>query len=390
MLGVGAVPPATTFTDTSVTPGTVYIYFVLATADAPNAGSSSAPSLPSAQVTPPATASASFAPLSVSTGFAEGNSGDAIGGLQAGDTFTVGFNSAVSVSPTFNLNVSDGVDTAVLNNTNSTLTLSSPTSVIYTVTNTSIPGTPGTLAFVPGTNPLEVTGQSGVSNSVGQWNVAGSLASNGPYIAVFGATNNNLVTSFAPGQATPAIGQITAPTGTTTVPITSCANGATVTLYTENGTALGSNVCAATISSIVASSTVLPSTVLIASETLGGIGYVSESAVSVGFSPLPIASTGSLTTPLTVVNVTLTSLPLLSVHLGFVAGGEATPGSALVGATSVGALTAAAFTVSSTGQIVVNYTVGNDTAPPHTDTLTESNGTTTAATTTFGTDTYIY
>jgi hypothetical protein len=371
MLGANAVPPATTFTDTTVTPGTVYEYEVIATGDAPNNGSASAPSLPSAQVTPPATPSAAFAPLSVSTGFAEGNSSDVVGQLQAGDTFTVNFNTAVSVSPTFSLNVTDGIDTAVLNQTNSTLTLASPTQVIYTVTNNSIPGVPGVLQFTATTVPLQVTAQSGVSDSVGPWNLAGSAATNGPYVIAFGAVNN----TTAP--VAPAITQPVTAVGTTTVAIGTCITGDTVTLYTENGSALGSATCAAAAASITTSATVFPNTVLIANQTAGGVAYTSRSAVTVGFSPLAIATTGTLTAA-QAVNVTTTSLPGLTFAFSLTTtnGATATINTAALGAE----------TFPSTGQLTVVYTSG-PAAGATTDSINTTNS---AAPASLAVDTYTY
>jgi hypothetical protein len=371
MLGTNAVPPVTTFTDTTVTPGTVYEYEVVASADLPNSNSTSAPSLPSAQVTPPATPSAAFAPLSVSTGFAEGNSSDVVGQLQAGDTFTVNFNTAVSVSPTFNLNVTDGVDTAVLNQTNSTLTLASPTQVIYTVTNNSIPGVPGVLTFTA-LAPLQVTGQNGVSDSVGQWNLAGSLAINGPYVDAFEATSN------ATAPAAPKITQPLTAVGTTTVAIATCITGDTVTLYTENGSVLGSAVCAAGAASITpTASTVFPNTVLIANQTAGGVAYVSNSAVTVGFSPLAIATTGTLTAA-QAVNVVTTSLPGLTFTFSLTTtnGATATINTAALGAE----------TFPSTGQLTVVYTSG-PAAGVTIDSINTTNG---AASPTLEADTYQY
>jgi hypothetical protein len=375
MLGAGAVPPATTFTDTTVVPGTTYIYFVVATGDAPNAGNSSAPSLPSAQVTPPATPSAAFAPLSVSTGFAEGNSGDIVGQLQAGDTFTVNFNTAVSVnSATFNLNVTDGIDTAVLNQTNSTLTLASPTQVIYTVTNNSIPGVPGTLTFVPTTVPLQVTGQSGVSDSVGPWNLAGSLAVNGPYVDAFGAVNN----TTAP--AAPAITQPLTAVGSTTVGIGTCITGDTVTLYTENGSVLGAAPCIAGAASITSSATVFPNTVLVANQTAGGVAYTSNSAVTVGFSPLAIATATTLTSG-QAVNVVTSSLPGLTFTYSLVST-NVPAATATVNLVALGAETFPA-----TGQLTVVYTSSTNAHGATTDSIRTTNG---AAAPTLEADTYTY
>jgi len=380
-----AIAPATTFTDTTITPGQTYEYEVFATPDTANGGnaltSASPPSAPSAQVTPPATASAAFAPLATSTGFAEGNSGDAVGGLQAGDTFTVGFSGAVSVAANFSLNVTDGVDTAVLNNTNATATLASPTSVIYTVTNTSIPGTPGTLAFTAAA-PLEITAQSGVSNSVGPWNLAGSLAVNGTYLDTFGSTANN--NAIMP--AAPAITQPTTAIGTTTVAIGTCISGDTVTLYSENGSALGSALCAATTASITSSATVLPSTVLIANQTVGGVGYVSRSAVTVGFSPLEIATATTLTAS-QAVNITLSSLPGLAEGV-YLTSTNTPAATATINTAAVGTVgTPVVFTFPSTGTLTVVYTSSSNAHGGSTDTVGTTNG---ATAPTGGVDTYVY
>jgi hypothetical protein len=309
--------------------------------------------------------------LSVSTGFAEGNSSDVVGQLQAGDTFTVNFNTAVSVSPTFNLNVTDGIDTAVLNQTNSTLTLASPTQVIYTVTNNSIPGVPGVLQFTATTVPLQVTGQSGVSDSVGQWNLAGSAATNGPYVIAFGAVSN------ATAPAAPVITQPTLAVGSTTVGITGCITNDTVTLYSENGSVLGTATCAATIASITSSATVFPNTVLIANQTAGGIGFVSRSAVTVGFSPLAIATTGTLTSG-QAVNVVTTSLPGLTFTYSL---------TTAVGATAtINTVALGAETFPSTGQLTVVYTSG-PAAGATTDSINTTNS---AAPATLAVDTYTY
>jgi hypothetical protein len=374
------------------------VYVVVATADAPNNGSVSPPSIASTPLTPPATASASFAPLATSTGFAEGNNGDTVGQLQAGDTFTVNFNGPVSVTTPFSLNVTDGVDSAVLNQTNSTLTQSSSTSVIYTVTNNSIPGTPSLLQFST-TQPLEVTGQSGVSNSVGPWNLAGGTAVSAaatttpsPYLGVFDAVNNSLVTTAVGGAATPVMGAIASPTGQTTVPIAAggCTTGDTVTVYTENGAALGSATCAGgtVAGGITVSQTVLSSTPLLANQTAGGVAYVSQTAYLVGINPVPIAAATTLTTPGTNVDVTVSQLPNLVVGLSFAQGSAVTGSNVHVGVTPV--TTAAAFTVASNGQIVAIYTSGTGPAPQtlaDTDTITATDlvgGGTSAS------DTYVY
>jgi hypothetical protein len=168
MLTPGAVPPATTFTDTTVVAGTTYEYEVVATPDNPNGGgaASSAPSLPSAQVTPPTSATAAFAPLSTATGFNLGT-GNTTDTLQNGNTLTVNFNTPVTVAPTaFSLTVTDGSNVSTLTPLNSTLAAASPTSVLYTITAPSIPGTPHPIVF-SAAQPLEVINQTGVSNSVG-------------------------------------------------------------------------------------------------------------------------------------------------------------------------------------------------------------------------------
>jgi hypothetical protein len=281
----------------------------------------------------------------------------------------------VSISPTFNLNVTDGIDTAVLNQTNSTLTLSSPTSVIYTVTNNSIPGVPGTVGFNTTTNPLQVTGQSGVSNSVGQWNLAGSEAANGPYTVTFGGAN-------PAGVATPTIAQVTNPVGVTSVNVTGTGTD-TVTLYTENGTVLGSIALVAGAGTITTNATVFPNTVLIATQSAGGVTFTSKAAVQAGFSPLNIASAGTLTAG-TNVNVTVSTLPGLSESLAFIPGGEAAP-AATASVNSAPLAGPTAFIVPATGQIVVVFTAGGGGTVANVDAINSANGT---GGTTTGTDTY--
>jgi len=183
--------------------------------------------------------------------------------------------------------------------------------------------------------------------------------------------------------APPTIGQVVTPTGTTTVGVTGIGTD-TVTLTTVNGTVLGSTTLVAGVGTVTTSSTVLPSTPLLATQTAGGVGYVSQAAAQAGFSPLPIASGGSLA-PTTNVNVTVSSLPGLSESLAFVAGTETTPGSAKVGATTLGA--AASFAVGSTGQIVVVFTAGATGTALSIDHINAANG---LAGTTTATDTYAY
>jgi hypothetical protein len=247
--------------------------------------------------------------------------------------------------------------------------------VIYTITNSSIPGVPGTLQFgTGGAGPLQVTGQSGVSNSVGQWNLPGSQAVAGPYTDTFGGANPATI-------AAPVIPAVVAPLGTTSITPTGPA-GSTVTLYGLNGNVLGSGLAG---TAITTSSTVLPSTPLLATDTLGGVGNVSQAAFEVGVSPLPISSTGSLSGG-TNVNVTLSTLPGLTENLAFAAGAETTAGTAKVGVTALGA--AANFVVGSTGQIIVVFTAGSGGTAANTDTLsTKDSG---ATGTTLASDTYTY
>jgi hypothetical protein len=372
MLGAGAVPPATTFTDTTANPGTTYIYFVVATADAPNNGSTSAPSLPSAQITPPVSATASFAPLSTSTGFALGNTSDTAGALQAGDTFTVGFSGPVTInSAAFSLTVTDGAHTAVLTPANSTLTQgATSSSVVYTVSANSIPGTPGPIAF-SAAQPLEVVAQSGVSNSVGQWNLEGSLAVNGPYAATFDAAKTVVATAAAGAATTPAVTAQAAGLGSTTVTVTGTTAGDTVTVTDQNGNVLGTAVATGASTPVTTSTTVTTATVLIAVQQTPG-GYLSQGAATVGWSNVPIATTGSLAAS-TAVHLTASTLPLLSVAFAATGGGN---GTFLVN----GIAPATTQAASSTGQFAVTFTAGTTTTGSLANIITASNGATPATT----------
>jgi len=239
------------------------------------------------------------------------------------------------------------------------------------VTNNSIPGVPGVLQFTATTVPLQVTGQSGVSDSVGQWNLAGSAATNGPYVIAFGAVSN--VTA----PVAPVITQPTLAVGSTTVGITGCITNDTVTLFTENGSVLGTATCLATIASITSSATVFPNTVLVANQTAGGVAYTSRSAVTVGFSPLAIATTGTLTAA-QAVNVTASSLPGLTFTFSLATTNAAT---ATINTAALGA-----ETFPSTGQLTVVYTSG-PAAGATTDSINTTNGATPA---TLASDTYTY
>jgi len=358
---------------------------VVATPDNPNGGvgASSAPSLPSAQVTPPTSATAAFAPLSTATGFNLGT-GNTTLTLQDGNTLTVDFNTAVTIAPTaFSLTVTDGANTATLTPLNSTLTASSPTSVVYTITAPSVPGTPHPILF-SAAQPLEVINQSGVSNSVGPWNLVGSLSVNGPYTAVFDGTIPTLATAANGAVTTPFVtqpNQVTAPAGQNTLNV-SGTTGDTASVYTENGTLLGSATVVAGVAAVPLSSTVLASTVLIVSQE--GAGYLSESGVLVGFSILPIATAGSLTTAGINVSFTLSSLPGLVENLAFTPGAGSAGESVHINgsATALTASTPTAF--SATGQIQAVYTSGTN-VNPNTDTLNANNGAGTV-----GFDTYTY
>lgn len=382
MLLPGAVPPVTTVTDSTVTPGTTYEYEVEATSDNTNGPSTGATSTPSAQVTPPATATAAFAPLATSTGFALGNTSDTAGALQAGDTFTVGFAGPVTLNSTaFSLTVSDGTNTAVLTPSNSTLTQgSSSSSVVYTVSANSIPGTPGPIAF-SGAQPLEVTAQSGVSNSVGPWNVAGSLAVNGAYTDTFDGAKT-LVATATGAATTPAITAQAAGLGSTTVTVTGTTSGDTVNVYNENGTVLGTAVAAGASTAVTTSSTVTTATVLVATQQKPG-GYLSESAVTTGWSAVPVATTGSLTTPGTNVHLVASTLPLLSVTYS----SSATPNGSFYINGSTTAVPTGGVTVasSSTGTTAVVYTSGATLTGSKADIITASNGSATTNPTSYTT-----
>ncbi len=359
----GGSPPPTTFTDTSVVPGDTYEYAVVAVGDknGDSIGGVQQPgpaSVPSYAVTVTSAAPASLAPLSTSTAIGYG-SGDTTGTLSAGDVLSVTFNGPVTLdSSSFDLEVTDGTSTATLNSSNTSATIAgSGNEVLYTITS-PVPSSPGVLSF-SASNPLEILSQSGVSNSVGQWNLVGSGATNVSGVTrVFGGAN-----SAISSPAAPLVGQAPA-SGATSVNVT-CneASSYTASVYSENGTLLGSAPCNGSSAVAVATSTtVAAGSVLLADVQAGSstspTGYAGLSTLTAGFAPDPIAPEGSLADSATV-SVTVSSLPGAVVYLSFVpatGGGSATVASGCATPDQALGATPAPCTANAAGQIVISYT----------------------------------
>ncbi|MHB1504718.1 MAG: beta strand repeat-containing protein, partial [Acidimicrobiales bacterium] len=392
-------PPETNCTDATAVAGTTYEYAVSATANksgsdfAVTASQFAGPlSAASAQVTPPTAPSAALAPLSVSTAVGYG-SGDTAGTLSTGDVLTVTFNGPVTLdSSSFSLNLTDGTNTGTVDNANATATLTnSGTTVVYTIT-APVATTPSAFSFSTA-NPLEILSATGVSNTVGTWNLAGSGATNVSGVTrVFGGVNSIITAPVAPD-----VSVIT--TSATSVNVT-CNNGTTSStayVYSENGVALGNAACdGSTAVAVPVTATVTASSVLLvnvqAGTTSAPTGYIGLSALTLGVSPYPIATTASLTTNDTV-TVDVLTLPGASVSLSFVpvtGGGTATVSSCTASSSSPTSLSSAATTctANAAGEVVITYKTPASLPSSGTDTITAANASSSPTYT--ATDTYTY
>lgn len=363
----------TTYTDMTASAGTEYSYVVTATAGA-DGGGQQGPASSAVTFTPAVPPSAQLAPLSTATAIGYGT-GNTAGELQPGDVLAVTFNGAVSLdTSSFSLSVTNGTDTATVSNSNASAALTNSNQTVdYTITG-PVPSSPAALTFST-TDPLEIIGESGVSNTVGAWNLPGSTASNGELAAFDTSSNSSLL------PAGPKVTPVTS--SGTTVDVTCTAVGDSVTLYSENGAAISSaSTCTGSSQAIPTTVTVTPDTVLIAqqTETATPSSYLSASTVTVGFAPSPLATNGTLKSS-TAVDYTVSSLPGLAINASFTAATDG--GSATLNGTALSS-TATAFTVASSGSLSGIYTSG--TATSGTDTITVAN----PAATFTGTDTYTY
>ncbi len=348
-----------------------------------------------------ATASAAAATTPFSTNIAVAGC-SALSGCTVPTTIAVTFSSAVTVASTFSLTVTDGTNTAVVSNSNATATVSGNT-VTYSVTGT-VTSSPGVIS---GTSGEEIVSQTGVSNSVGAWNVAGSaLVTAGTNTLATGTTTTtreiNAVNSTIVGK-TAAVdnGAGTAvASGNNTVTITGgCINGDNINVYTSNGLLIsptGSSqvVCAATNATVTTTTTFSPGQALIVTQQPTG-GYESAGLVvtaPVTFSPSPIATTSSLAAAGTI-TVTAQTQAGATASLKFGSTSLSNQSAKVNNATALtGALVG--FSANASGQISITYMAASPLAGGGTvDTITASatgavNGVSSVAAT--STDTYTY
>ncbi len=264
---------AYSYLDASTTPGVFYCYAV--TSVSSSAVEGPAVQAPASGANPVQAIPTPAASTPVSTATAESLPGSNVTTLVSGDALQVTFNQAVSLAGTFSLVVTDGANTATINNGDATAALSnSNTTVTYTLTATPF-STPGPV----NTAKLEVASQSGVSNATGAWNLPGSAvdavatnpatqaAASAAVIRVFGG--NNPGTALGNG---PTIGANTDGPGAT-VALT-CTPGATVNVYDANGSTIGTGTCTGAGTVTVTTTTVTAAEILGATQQPAG-GFVS-------------------------------------------------------------------------------------------------------------------
>jgi hypothetical protein len=405
MLGTGGKPPATTFTDTSVAAGDTYVYSVTATSDDSNGSVPGPASAPSSSVTVPS-AVVTSAPLSVST--AVGYCSTCTPGtLQKGDALAVTFNQPVSTpSSTYELTLTDGTNTGIVDSGNSTVALSnSNETVTYTLTS-AVAGTPNALDF--STAPLEIlenankSAPGGVSNANGSWNLPGSG------LASTALTESRVFTQPNISIKTPAAPTVNSETAPNTVNVTCDTAGDIVNVYTAQGVLDGSATCTATgkPQNVTTTGSFTNGTMLLVTETgtAAGIGtpYLYESlatqtGVIYSFSPTPIAKSGTLgdsqSVPVTLTTTQFGSpLANTTVYLTFTST-AATPGSATVtvnGSTTTLTSSPTAVATNSSGDVSISYTSSSATTnqTAGVDTITAANAPSGATAT--GSDTYTY
>jgi hypothetical protein len=227
-----------------------------------------------------ASAVAATAPISIAT--AESLPGTNTTDLVSGDALQVTFNSPVSVASTFSLTLTDGTDTGTITNADATAALSnSNMTVTYTLTGTPF-SSPGALKVAD----LEALSQSGVSNAVGQWNLPGS-ANGGANPGVAGVSlanenrvfgGSNVALQAGPTFTVPAV-------GATSVTVTSCTSGDTLTVYNANGVSQNAATasCTTGVGTVTLSSAVTVGEVLLVTQT-GNAGQLPtyESIASTG------------------------------------------------------------------------------------------------------------
>jgi len=195
---------------------------------------------------------------------------------------------------------------------------------------------------------------------VGPWNLPGSTASNGE-LAFFNASAN---VDYVPAPTVEAV------SGSATSVLVTCEALGSVTLYNENGVAISSPTpCGEDLQVAVTTDvTVTPDTVLIAQQSVSGNSWLSPSTVTVGISPVPLGTAGTLKQG-AVVPFTMSSLPGLTIDAGFIptpsGGGTATLGGEPLGSGG------ASFTVPSSGSLAGVYTTG--TASAGSDVITVDN-----------------
>lgn len=248
-LSACAAASSTCEVDTSAVAGTTYSYAVSATSGATGNTPAEGPASVPVQFSPLTTPPGATAPVSIATGEAVPAT-DLTNVLVSGEGLSVTFDTTVSLAGTFGLTVTDGTNTAVINNSNATASVSNTGSgtantVTYTLTANPI--------ISSGTNPnnvgLEALSQSGVSTGAGAWNLAGSFAAHSVVAnatRVFGGSNANVADPAAPkvNSATPA---------TSTVNVTCTADSGAVgviTVYDSNANRLGSAPCTANASTV--------------------------------------------------------------------------------------------------------------------------------------------
>jgi len=382
----------TTFTATGLSASTYYCYAVTSMDSFGHESATATVPTKSTQY-PYETAAVPAAVAPISTATAESvPASDTKDILTTGVQLEVTFNGPVSLdTSSFSLTLSDGTNIGTISNSNATASLAnSNDSVIYDVTGTVF-STPGPVSL---TN-MEVVTQSGVSNTVGAWNLPGSAIAGATITEnrVFGGSNTALT-------AIPTVSDVTVTLpDTVRIAAGGCTEGYQINVYNANGglispTGTSAVDCSATgTATVTTTSAIAPGSTLLVTEQNTPDGYESEAdvvAAPVSMSPTPIAANASLNGTAHTVDITLTTQPGAAVTLS-IGTTATTAGTAMVNGTPLGT-SGASFPANSAGELTIVYT-NNASDTSGVDTITATNTVTQAgetSTTATATDTYTY
>jgi hypothetical protein len=284
--------------------------------------------------------------------------------LGAGSSVTFTFAGTVQLNASsFVLNLTDGTNEVQLNNTDAVATLASVNggtnnAVTYALNSqpTTITGTDVVL-----TGNVEALSQTGVSNTVGPWNLAGSGA-----FGDVAVTRDFGTGAITPGPAgAPGVGTVTATSGNITG---TCTTGDTVSLYSINGVGINSTVCAGGAFTITTTGS--PTTTYLVTQTAAALGSQESVATEVvGWTPNPVGTgaTGATPTVITLSANDIPGAPLFFFITGVATGTVSATGSGgttpIVAGTNLSAATAAGpVTTPSNGVVTALFTPAASTA----------------------------